>query len=208
MSNERVTYAELSVAKDSNRHQVKPKGTKISIPLAEKELTYAQLSLQNTSQAHQGNGKKNHCKVPETQNVNASSQETGDQAAKHCGPCPKEWLTYSNSCYYVNHERKTWKDSETDCASKKSQLIHIDDQEEMTFLRIFYIFPWVGGCYNTSEGRWVWTNGSNLSSKLLTTPPSSGKNCAYFNFQDKEISSESCSETRKYICKHRLHELT
>ncbi|KAM5251215.1 NKG2-F type II integral membrane protein-like [Hipposideros larvatus] len=62
MSNQRVTYAELNLAKDSRRQQIKPKSAKSSISVTEQEITYAELNLQNASQDLQRSDKNYHCK--------------------------------------------------------------------------------------------------------------------------------------------------
>ncbi|XP_037369131.1 NKG2-A/NKG2-B type II integral membrane protein-like [Talpa occidentalis] len=145
MSNGRVTYAELKVAKGAKRHQIKPKGTKRSVSIPEKEITYADLNLQNVSPALQGNDKKYHCKGLAATPEKLIAGILGLTClvliciivaviiiyCRHCGPCAKEWLTYSNSCYYISPEKKTWNESVMACAANNSHLLYIDNQEEM-----------------------------------------------------------------------------
>ncbi|KAM7335574.1 hypothetical protein ACRRTK_006051 [Alexandromys fortis] len=52
MSNERVTYVELNVPKESRNQKRQPRGTRSSISVTEQEITYVELGLQNTSPAH------------------------------------------------------------------------------------------------------------------------------------------------------------
>ncbi|XP_054446797.1 NKG2-A/NKG2-B type II integral membrane protein-like [Pteronotus mesoamericanus] len=205
MSDQRVTYAELNLVKDSKRQQMKPKGTKGSILGPKQEITYAELNLQNVSRDLQGNDKNGHCKAtvspPEkliagilgvvclvllstlvviavihfniTLVQNNSSSVTEIQkviqnlsSAYHCGHCPPEWLMYSNNCYYISTEKKTWNESWMACAAKNSSLLYVDDKGEMNFLNIFKTFLWIGlSCRNNNDS-WPWTNGSTFSPKM------------------------------------------
>ncbi|XP_037370259.1 NKG2-A/NKG2-B type II integral membrane protein-like [Talpa occidentalis] len=62
MNEQRITYAELKLAKDSKRPQVKPKGSKSSTTVTEQGVTYAELSLHNAARDPQENGKSCHLK--------------------------------------------------------------------------------------------------------------------------------------------------
>ncbi|XP_045695703.1 NKG2-A/NKG2-B type II integral membrane protein-like [Phyllostomus hastatus] len=184
MSDQRVIYAELNRVKDAKRQHMKPKGTKGSIPGAEQELTYADLNLQNASQDLRGSDKNDHCR------------------AYHCDQCPPEWLMYSNNCYYISTEGKTWNESLLACASKNSNLLYIDTEEEMNFLNIFEMYAWIGLSRRNNTNSWVWTIGTNLSSELFSKTSKLDKNCVFGDFYRHMFYSRSCLEHNTYVCKH------
>ncbi|XP_035873274.1 NKG2-A/NKG2-B type II integral membrane protein-like [Phyllostomus discolor] len=153
MNDQRVTYAELNLAKDPKRQHIKPEGTKGTIPGTEQELTYAELNLQNASQSLRGSDKNDHCKAsllpPEKLIAGilgviclvlmTTVVTTAINPPYHCGQCPPEWFTYSNNCYYISTSAKTWNESFMACASKNSNLLYIDTEEErVRFLMLNY----------------------------------------------------------------------
>ncbi|XP_045695689.1 NKG2-A/NKG2-B type II integral membrane protein-like isoform X1 [Phyllostomus hastatus] len=228
-------HSELSLAKDSRRQQRKGKNMKSSVFQTKQHVSSVEIEFQNASQDLQGNDKNHctdSLSPPEkliagilgviclilyilvrmalwsqivTAENRTGNQTTGNQKAYHCGRCPPEWLMYSNNCYYISTEGKTWNESLIACASKNSNLLYIDNEEEMNFLNIFEIVPWIGLFQRNNTNSWVWTIGTTLSSDLFAKTSKLDKNCVFWNYETHKFYSKSCLEKRTCICKHQSH---
>uniref|UniRef100_A0A2R8ZN67 NKG2-C type II integral membrane protein n=1 Tax=Pan paniscus TaxID=9597 RepID=A0A2R8ZN67_PANPA len=231
MNKQRGTFSEVSLAQDPKRQQRKPKGNKSSISGTEQEIFQVELNLQNPSPNHQGIDKIYDCQglVPPPEKLTAevlgiicivlmatvlktivlipfleqnnSSPNTRTQKTRHCGHCPEEWITYSNSCYYTGKERRTWEESLLACTSKNSGLLSIDNEEEMKFLSIISPSSWIGVFRNSSHHPWVTINGLAFKHEIIDSDHAE-PNCAVL--QVNGLKSAQCGSSMMYYCKHKL----
>ncbi|XP_054552742.1 NKG2-C type II integral membrane protein-like [Talpa occidentalis] len=185
MKEQRVTYADLKLAKDSKRPQVKPKGSKSSTTGTEQGVTYAELSLHNAARDPQENGKSWHLKGLASPPEKLIARILGLTCIVlictivpvwvispcQCGPCPKGWFTYSNNCYYFSDEKNTWNESVTACQNKKSQLLYIDTEEEMKFMQSISVLSWIGVYRNGSNQTWTFINASTFQLDVSISLP-------------------------------------
>ncbi|XP_059042087.1 NKG2-F type II integral membrane protein-like isoform X1 [Mustela lutreola] len=229
MNNQGVTYAELSQVKGSRRQQVKAKGTKSPISGTEQEITYVELNLQDVSRDLQGSGKNCQWKGKLIADIlgitclvlmstvvtiavihfttgpvqNKASVEITTQKAYHCGDCPKEWITYSKTCYYISTERKPWNESRLSCASKSSTLLSIEDEEEMYLFSLLIHSLWISrDSQNISINSSVWPKVSTSFPKVSSIS-SESDNCPFFNSVSKKTLFDSCLYQKIYVCKTR-----
>ncbi|XP_074872916.1 killer cell lectin-like receptor subfamily F member 1 [Carettochelys insculpta] len=120
--------------------------------------------------------------------------------AFRCKLCPVDWLSHGRKCYWVSKEIKDWKGSQEDCTAKRSQMLMIQDWNEMEFIGSATQGPcWIGLHFSSPERKWTWLNNSSFDAKLFPVAgPAKENSCGMI--KGSQIRSEICSADFKWIC--------
>ncbi|XP_078507250.1 C-type lectin domain family 12 member B-like [Lissotriton helveticus] len=126
----------------------------------------------------------------------------GDMNESICLICPHKWLSFRNRCYFFSEQSESWDFSKKYCLTHRSDLIIIDDQNEIDFIEgkdISKSYFWIGLQYNKSNSEWSWLNGSTLqngSIPVRTHKP--GNDCG--SYSSREIYPQDCNYRNKWVC--------
>ncbi|KYO18333.1 hypothetical protein Y1Q_0008467 [Alligator mississippiensis] len=111
--------------------------------------------------------------------------------------CPSRWSRMENRYYLFSPERRTWELCKSLCISQAAKLLTVETWEEQDFINhelfqyyedrnsaVFYHRFWIGLPYDSETRKWVWVDGSALSSSLFDLPDPShpsyqGGACVY-----------------------------
>ncbi|XP_042703936.2 killer cell lectin-like receptor subfamily B member 1B allele C isoform X1 [Chrysemys picta bellii] len=118
-----------------------------------------------------------------------------------CKLCPADWLSHKNKCYWVSKESKTWNESREDCSAKSSQMLMIQDKEEMAYvLNIPQLnLVWLGLSVTSPERKWAWVDGSTFDETLFQlTGAAERESCGMI--KGNRTISETCTGVAKWIC--------
>ncbi|XP_054832446.1 killer cell lectin-like receptor subfamily B member 1B allele B [Eublepharis macularius] len=123
-----------------------------------------------------------------------------------CKVCPHNWYLHKQKCYWISTEKLTWNKSMEDCTAKNSQMLVIQNQDEMAFLENVTKpgrLLWIGLRATSSERKWTWVNGSSFDDKLSSKlDPAKANDCGKLN--GKQIISESCIIPTSWICEKKV----
>nr|XP_034963166.1 killer cell lectin-like receptor subfamily F member 1 [Zootoca vivipara] len=114
--------------------------------------------------------------------------------------CPVQWQLHRDKCYWLSENIKTWDESQHDCSTRDSQLLVIQDKEEMDFIKSItkHAAHWIGLSRLKLEKKWIWITGSQLDQSLFPEPDYAEENsCARIRH---EVTSEDCNSVFKWIC--------
>ncbi|XP_032997822.1 killer cell lectin-like receptor subfamily B member 1B allele C [Lacerta agilis] len=128
------------------------------------------------------------------QNQNRSSDNST------CKVCPIQWQLHRDKCYWTSEILKTWGESKHDCSTRDSQLLVIQDKEELDFIKNITKESnyWIGLSLLKSEKKWMWITGSQLDQSLFPEPDyAEGNSCAAIKYK---VTSERCSTEFMWIC--------
>ncbi|XP_046295976.1 C-type lectin domain family 4 member A-like [Marmota monax] len=48
--------------------------------------------------------------------------------------CPKNWKSFSSSCYFISSKQRSWKESQENCSRMEAHLVVINSKEEQDFI--------------------------------------------------------------------------
>ncbi|KAG6923016.1 killer cell lectin-like receptor subfamily F member 1, partial [Chelydra serpentina] len=76
-----------------------------------------------------------------------------------CKLCPGDWVLHGDKCYWLSNKTDTWSKSHDDCSRKGSQLLVLQDREQMNYLQP--VLPadytvWIGLTSNSTRKKWTW----------------------------------------------------
>uniref|UniRef100_A0A8C3HY46 C-type lectin domain-containing protein n=1 Tax=Chrysemys picta bellii TaxID=8478 RepID=A0A8C3HY46_CHRPI len=86
-----------------------------------------------------------------------------------CKLCPGNWVLHGDKCYWLSNEADTWSTSHDDCSRKGSQMLVIQDREQMDSLQPVLpadLAVWIGLTFNSTQGKWTWLDGASFHGKL------------------------------------------
>ncbi|XP_074827623.1 killer cell lectin-like receptor subfamily B member 1B allele B isoform X1 [Natator depressus] len=119
-----------------------------------------------------------------------------------CKLCPTEWLLHRDKCYWLSNETKTWNESRDDCSRKGSQMLVIQDREQMDYLQP--VIPvdhtvWIGLTFNSSQREWTWVDGAPVREELVPgLHQAEANSCG--ELRKTRIDFETCNTELKWLC--------
>ncbi|MEE6487067.1 hypothetical protein FKM82_014784 [Ascaphus truei] len=120
-----------------------------------------------------------------------------------CELCPLSWVALNGKCYYFSEERKNWSASREYCEQIKSKIISMEEDKEKVLISNQVPMRkghfWIG--LRKTDGHWYWETGGKLQ-KDIFSEVSGEHHCATFG---NNLSSESCSNPNKWICKKKAY---
>ncbi|KAH0630420.1 hypothetical protein JD844_013433 [Phrynosoma platyrhinos] len=104
-------------------------------------------------------------------------------------------------CYWPSEDLKTWNDSRNDCLVNNSQLLVIQDKEEMEFIKQITRGTdvyWIGLSLSSSDNKWMWVTDAQYDENIFDRPKDTQRNSCG-TIKDK-INSDKCSAELRWIC--------
>ncbi|NWY54793.1 CLC5A protein, partial [Chionis minor] len=85
--------------------------------------------------------------------------------------CPQDWEKHGGKCYFFSQtqEKNDWNASRKECTDKNSDLVIIDNEDELNYLTLrstghYYL---LGLTYSQSEKKWKWINNMEYDADMF-----------------------------------------
>ncbi|XP_051811869.1 ladderlectin-like [Acanthochromis polyacanthus] len=128
--------------------------------------------------------------------------------------CPTSWYNFNGRCYKYIRTLKTWFGAQVHCASMGANLVSIHSSHEQNFVNalIRSFDPsarstWIGFSDTSQEGRWTWSDGSEVNYVCWSTGEPNGgtrENCGLTSWGSSfRWNDISCSYSYPSVCRLR-----
>ncbi|XP_056290315.1 macrophage mannose receptor 1-like [Pseudoliparis swirei] len=127
--------------------------------------------------------------------------------------CPSHWVPYAGSCYYLQRNKKMWKDALAACHKEGGDLASIHNIEEQSFVisQSGYLptdVLWIGLNDLKNQMLFEWSDHSHVTfTQWQTDEPSHATNlqedCVVVRGKDGKWADHMCEKTYGYICKQK-----
>ncbi|XP_066469180.1 killer cell lectin-like receptor subfamily F member 1 [Tiliqua scincoides] len=130
------------------------------------------------------------------------NQQWGNSSVNStCRLCPAHWHLHRDKCYWISTDVKSWNESLGDCSSRNSQLLVIEDEVEMDFIKKLAQSTqsyWIGLFRSLPKKKWTWITGSEFNRNHFQEPKDAeGMDCGIIK---NKILSEKCNAVFKWVC--------
>ncbi|KAK9527635.1 hypothetical protein VZT92_014181 [Zoarces viviparus] len=125
--------------------------------------------------------------------------------------CPSHWVPYAGNCYYLQRNKKMWKDALAACHKEGGDLASIHNIEEQSFVisQSGYLptdVLWIGLNDLKNQLLFEWSDHSHVTfTQWQTDEPSHATNlqedCVVIRGKDARWADHMCEKTYGYICK-------
>ncbi|XP_068437743.1 macrophage mannose receptor 1 [Clinocottus analis] len=125
--------------------------------------------------------------------------------------CPSHWVPYAGSCYYLQRNKKMWKDALAACHKEGGDLASIHNIEDQSFVisQSGYLSTdvlWIGLNDLKNQMLFEWSDHSHVTfTQWQTDEPSHASNlqedCVVITGKDGKWADHMCEKTYGYICK-------
>ncbi|KAM4889359.1 CD209 antigen-like protein C [Thomomys bottae] len=125
-----------------------------------------------------------------------------------CRPCPWDWASFQENCYFFSKSTRTWNESVIACKEMGAQLVIIENVEEQNFIR--FTLPkkrqaWIGISDLQQENRWQWVNGEELLHRFRSFwnegEPNNQEDEDCAEFKEGGWNDAKCAFKKFWICK-------
>ncbi|XP_065419947.1 killer cell lectin-like receptor subfamily F member 1 [Chrysemys picta bellii] len=136
--------------------------------------------------------------------------EINSAGGSGCKLCPRDWLLHGDKCYWLSNEADSWSKSHDDCSRNRSQMLVIQDQEQMDSLQP--VLPadhavWIGLTFNSTQRKWTWLDGASFHGKLPLPESSQGEESNCGTLIKNKIDFDVCSSVLKWLCQKAAFQL-